>query len=876
MKTKKLKKAIVLIAMIATIAIPGNLFSQVAGRPEIITSKITNLHYNATTNRIEFTLKLKGDATSGYITDSPEHGTWGGCNIYWNVVPNAGVTLATNMTVCTVADNTDIDAGDFVVIHTNHPPGGTATPPAGTIPLSAAIIRDSEGEYDLSTTTYKVIGHYSIPVTSGIPNSDFYIEQRCGGGNWGPSTSIWASDRHSNPAAGGWIMADRPRYSLNTACPAQALWIGDVDADWFDADNWVNPLVATNPLPPLEAIPCQDTKVFIPGSGFRGSSLNQDNPIAHFPLLNSSEAICDEIVFFQGGQVGRIDLLNYNKAHVQLNFPADEWTVGVSHNAAPDYYYNFAKGYSSEELSAGQWHMLSMPIKGVVSGDLAYGGYPMTFMRKFNIENKDKLNPEDDRDEDGGRFTEGDWSTSFTEKAEVLEPGEGFAFYIYPRNASTNFGYQYISTDEAVTETGSGFETRDFGLLKTASVMEFPTYDNSVNLKSHRIQKYTSGQSTFYAVNVKKGALEIGDLIKTEQVETRTRSNDDFKLITEGIDDMYAQANGRTVMVGNPYASALDFRQFYNYNRSGNTPRITNAYKIWNGTSFIDYNCATSTASGGEIFTPYIAPMQAFFVTGTRNGGSLIFEPEDMSTVTPKGTPSQLRSTSNVEENIIRISASNPNATTSTVIGQLSDAIVDYKEGEDITKLFSPSASHSYVPEVFTTTQNAILSMNYINNVSANIAVGVRVPASGTTTLKLTGMDNYNADKIELVDGITGETIWNVTGLPSYEHSFNNGDGGYQAGRFYLRIAQSTTGFDNEATDEEAIQIYKTKGGIQVISSPSDLIRQIQIHDIQGRTLYSNNSVNADIYKVTESFDVQVFIIKVVTEKNTKSVKLNN
>ena len=178
-----------------------------------------------------------------------------------------------------------------------------------------------------------------------------------------------------------------------------------------------------------------------------------------------------------------------------------------------------------------------------------------------------------------------------------------------------------------------------------------------------------------------------------------------------------------------------------------------------------------------------------------------------------------------------------------------------------------------YVPEVYTLVGDIALTRNSIDNVSANISIGIRVPASGTTTLRLTGMNNYNAEKIELVDGLTQMTIADVTNSSSFEHLFDNGNGGYQNGRFYLRIAQGSTGIDKPI--DETIQAYEANEVIHIISSPNDLIKQIYIYDIQGHILYNNTSINTDIYQVKAPFESQqILIVKVATENNTENVKL--
>ena len=845
-KTKRL------IAMIAMMLFFSNVFAQVP-----IDLQLSNVHISG--NHLNFTLKFRGGA--GYSTCGY---SLGGFNVYLDAVyPNDQPALHFKQISGVYGIVPDKDPIFNISSHT------IMTGVTGKWRIGLTSVKNIvPPSADIDEDNYFIIGTYSVEIESGDPVGAVLkvvlVDPRI--------PSVWhgnhiASGAREQPLLRQPFVPTRPNgFPIQAAaCPAEALWTGALDTDWHDADNWVNPANG-NPT----GIPCATTNVYIPGSGYRGDALGAVVPI-HLPTL-STDANCNEITFFQGGQLGRIDLLTYNKARVQLNFPGGNQGARYYNSSStdPTAYYKFAKAYSSPELTAGAWHMLSIPLQGVVSGDLGYGGYPMTFMRKFNVENDAQMD----------NYISGDWSESYRTTTEKLNPAEGFAFYMYPQG--TSFGTVYSANDNK-NITGS---TTNYGIGATSGIIEFPTYDNTYKLNSHRIQTYSSGSSIFYDVEVGGYVFPLGDILVGGSTPV-ARTNNDYKLNTAYFSTDGFAALNREVLVGNPFMAALDFTAFHGQNSGTSTPRITNAYRIWNGTSFIDYNCAGETATSGA-FTTYIPPMQSFFVTGTRNG-SFTFDPEDMSVIVPKAAPVYLRSTQEkVERNIIRLSATNQQATTTNaIIAQSEGAGIEYKEGEDITKLFSPYKSvsidnqgneviyYSPTPEIYTLAGEIALSMNYIGQSGAIVPIGIRVAPSGSTTLRLTGMNNYNAEKIELVDGKTEITIADITNLPEYEYSFNNEEAGYQSGRFYLRIAESTTGTEN--IDLQGIQVYKANEAIQVLSSPDNRIKQIRIYDMQGRILYNNASLATDIYSVKEQFDKQqVVIVQVVTEKNTESVKIKN
>ena len=859
---RNVKKAFVLLF---ALAIYSNVFAQAEERQERIDVKISNFHYTGTA--VEFTLKMKAGA--GYVPNSPANGRWGALNIYIEIYPEAGVLLDTeNATNDAVALN-NFDIIFASTVYTNNP-GGLVP---GTVPFGINLSRTWTGANDI-TNEYGVAANYRIPLKPGstAPTSAtrMVIRERINdlGGDWNTVfASLWSNQRDAQPHSGP-IKSEKPAYHIETGCPTQALWIGGVDGDWFDSDNWVNPLVAADPLPALGMVPGSCTKVFIPGSGYRGQHLGNVNPIRNFPVLTSTNAKCNEIVFFQGGQVGRIDLLTYEKARVQLSFPWDgnSWTLAMSHNTAPDYYFNFAKGYSADDLTPGSWHMLSMPLQGVVSGDLAYGGYPFTFMRKFDVMRTGN-----------GRFEEGEWSTSYTETDEGLGAGEGFAYFVYSRaQAFSNGGLSYFNND---SENKAG---APYGLDVTAGVIELPTYDNAIALRSHRMQEYNPATkvSTFHEVGHNEAYL---GRFTGEVASTKTRSDNDTKFM-RGSDPSYISYSIRTnpnyVLVGNPYMSALDFDAFADLNWGTALTGINRDYQIWNGSSFDSYVSGGVSTAG---MTKYIPPMQGFFIK-TRNSGSpiqstanVIFYPEVMSTVVPFSQRAnvKLRNTDE-EQDIIRLSTQHGDKTSRAVIALKADATPGFVNDEDVTKLFSSAAGYPDVPEVYTLADGTALSINFVNNTSVTIPIGIRVPASGTTTLTLTGMNGYAAEKIEFVDAVTGE-VTDITGRNNFEITFANEQSGYQDGRFSLRIARSTTGWEDATIAEAGIQIYKSEEAIQVVSSPGDPIKQVRIYDLQGRMLYSNTDVNTDVYSVTEQFAAeQILVVQAVTEKNTESAKIKN
>jgi len=869
------KRAIIMLVMVA-------IFGNVKGQ-EFIHASLYNIYYNSTKNTLDFSLRFK--AGDDYVHNSDRYGKWIGLTLYLELYLD-GATLTGNENIAGdyTGNENDIKSADM---NGNVPLSALSTEPTRAY---AMPLERNNGSNDLKDT-YSYIATFSIPV-SGQPAASTYFSLRVFDINdgWTTNYSSWAADTYTDDKRRP-FSSEKEQYFIEFELPnpEQALWIGTNSSDWFEQANWVDPVT----FAPV-GIPDANTEVYISGTA------------PNFPMLTGTNRTnanthCKNITFFQGAQVGRIDLLTYKRARVQLNMYSP---INQSGNTDFADFWKYSYNFSTPPLATGQWHMLSMPLKGIVSGDVAYGGYPMTFVRKFNMQKVQSSSATD--------LFEAAWMDFTRGTTEPFEAGEGFAFYVYGKGLSdktangtadgsggtVGFGHDYFSFTGKSNHAGS-HPDGGYGLGTTNGIIEFPTYDKPDKLQSHRIQKYEGGVSTFYDIYVPSGNVNFNYTDEERYPvgqPTRQRDNSDVYSINNfntGSDYQFLGDRGYPVtatfrypissevmgevLVGNPFMSALDFDVLYTKNGPDDRFAIEdNSYRLWNGTEFVTYFCSAETrnTSDGSTFTQYIAPMQGFFVTTCGWGEDIEFYATTMSKVSPN--PINLRNSSEEERNIIRLSARNESgATTNTMIGQMENAEAGYKRGEDITKLFAPSDSHSHLSEVYTLANGTALSMNYIGESGAIVPIGVRTPSSGTTTLKLKGMNRYDADKIELIDGENESVIADITGLSEYEHLFDNAEGGYQGDRFYLRIAGATTGTKEIAGN--TIQIRRSGEAIHVVSSPNDLIKQIHIYDIQGRVLYSNTSVDTDIHWVKEAFAKnQVLVVKVATEINTESVKLKN
>ncbi|MCL1934625.1 MAG: IgGFc-binding protein [Candidatus Azobacteroides sp.] len=634
--------------------------------------------------------------------------------------------------------------------------------------------------------------------------------------------------------------------------------------NWNIRANWTPALVPTS---------CHT--VYIPGNS------------THYPKLTGQVA-CHDIYFIHGAELGRPDLLAYKKAHVQLNFDLkqsaqqkknDKDLILKGTNTWDR--MRFSADASAGPLSRERWHMLSSPLQGVVTGDLSFGGFPLTFLMKFGPVEKD-----------GTNYSVGKWTTTYTSLIEPVttNPTDGFAFYMY--------GYGINGNNTGCEESGSfgrlnesnyfpNRSGKDYGIKETNGILELPFFKDSTLLYSHRTQVYNpaSNTSVFYSVNDgKNNSADFNKLMETNVSVTRKADNGNYrfapekdeagsrkfqKIIHHPVNNL---KDGDEFLAGNPYMSSIDMVRFLEDNVSSVDP----SFRIWNGKISDFITCKYNKQTGKIISSDgsdmrYTAPFQGFFLK-YKGTGNVSFNVETISTVRPAGSSFNLRSDQETRgENILRIKAENQFAASHAAIGYKEGASNGYVRGEDVQKLFSP---YNYVPSVYSLADDVPVAINFINGAGEIIIpLGIKTEYTGKIKLTFTGMNNYTkASKIELIDALEGRTI-DLTGKSSETYSFDNTKKGIQNGRFLLRIGTSMTGLPNIAGSDN-LKIYGDSKGIFVISSPSDPVLQVIVYDFQGRKVFESAS-GAQYYPLQENIAHSSLIIKVITKNQAKTAKIN-
>ncbi|MDL2323394.1 T9SS type A sorting domain-containing protein, partial [Bacteroidales bacterium OttesenSCG-928-A17] len=652
-------------------------------------------------------------------------------------------------------------------------------------------------------------------------------------------------------------------------CPPITVWLG-VNSNWDDIQNWY-PAV----------IPQSCTDVYIPGN------------VSVFPSLESTGSnTCDNIYFLPNAQLGQPQYLNYNSAHVQLDYGAGslnsrpsitsnyQFVLLGKDRITSEFQTQFGVGKSGLTLERERWNMLSAPLKSIWPGDYAFGGFPISFIRKFDP---------DKQPNDASTFIKGRWSNYSNETTYEFTAGEGFCHFLYGMENdiysldSGNLWEEVAATDPKVVATQPvSVSGNPFGLAKSNGIIQLPYYNDSYLSDAHRNHEYNEEDetSTFhFFLQSPKSSADFMQFTGNKESKKRENANRFIAENEDGssMDVVYNRGKitdpqeSEFVLLGNPYMSTLDFEMFF----QANADLIKDNFQIYDGDIY-------HVSNHGDN----IAPMQSFLVELREgyNGEDLEFNfwAEYMAFTDPN---TKLRSNkSESEKNRLSITAKNPNKEIYTYIRKIDEA-KDVFCNYDMSKIID-FPMKSAIPEIYTLTEgkekDKAVIVNSVKSDNVIIPIGIISTYSGKMSFTLEGMDAYDA-KIYFVDVENDEAIeTEITGRTSFEYEFDytpglnaKGEAVANENRFRIQFSPLSQSGCGELETDLNIIAYAYNSDIVALSSADNLINAIQVFDIQGRLLFGKTDIRSSSYKAENILVTQgAYIVKVDTERGMKKIKI--
>lgn len=604
--------------------------------------------------------------------------------------------------------------------------------------------------------------------------------------------------------------------------------------NWNDPDNWVD-VSGT----PLNMIPVSCSNVYIPGGADNYPSLNPDKT----PTDIYGPAVCSNITFAYGAELGYQHKLSYDKAFIQYNWGYYDNFSGVNYGDQPTANYSSPAPVKKRDT----WYALAAPLKSMATGDFAFAGYPLTWQAGFALSDPNTGLK-------GGEIEIGNFDKKFSANDTPL--------------SETN---NAIAVKVALYQSSIGYQDhRNLEGLK--GILEIPYFENnakSVYYPGHIYDRFTKASKFFY-FNPKTLQLlhsPIGLMKRDEAYRFIYEKNGvapDISIggipsIVPGYEQKVRRQNSKSlkVMIGNPFMASINAKQFVQANNS-NGIKIDEAagYQIFDSNDQIWKHY--TFAGGGNIL-----PLQAFIITLTNEEANLLFPLEGTYALTKSLSA---KDASDLQTGNLVLKSVNNNG-----LGGDYSILASTGTDESIAnvKKMIYSEGHS-TPETFFITsdnKNYNLIQMYEKGVR-EIKIGVKC-SDNRNPLSLI-FENANefltANNLcpILLDKHLG-IEQNLIAKNKYDFTQRKADpkNGYiDADRFVLQLVSP----DQILNQLTGISIAYNDNAKQIEVRANQNIKQVQIYDILGRQIYSESGLNTSYFVKTLSLHQGVYVVKVYTE----------
>ncbi len=534
----------------------------------------------------------------------------------------------------------------------------------------------------------------------------------------------------------------------------------------------------------------------------------------NYPVLQDVANECHEVYFKFGGEIARTNYLTYYSAKVDLTVVRDRWYM----LSAP-----------LQNMYSGDYWLAPL---GILKGEEDYKRHdPVVYMQQYQTTNPQKP------DIIAGA---GQWSKSFNTLKVPLKAGIGFLTGIDGAGSDQTFYFPRPETEYEYFNKKAPY--------------------NPMDVWDRNLERYTDNSgnmigSLFYGHGNYPGYKDL------YPETTKLVTGRDGNLTLTGVTD---QSGYTTILVGNPLMSHLDFKKF-----AGLNPGIMpDRYYLWNGTSFDAFLTGTNNGdintnswiSGSEL----IAPMQSFIVQKT-DPSAQISEFSITQEMSVTGGGSTLRSFRISDVFNVELQRNGQRQSGITLI--YSPGISNrFKEDKDVPAMFSETDKEPAV--LYSLADNHATFIRTLGDLGEPIALAIRTTKKGELTLKLNNPVAID-DPIYLEDRFSGQRI----DLTKETYTFNNTSGDID-GRFYLYVANETTGIQEKKISDSGISIYADLGMLYTASQIDDPIRSVEVAGIQGQILMKKDQLNQSQISFPLPEKQKIVIVRVHTEKYMRTEKI--
>ena len=309
-------------------------------------------------------------------------------------------------------------------------------------------------------------------------------------------------------------------------------------------------------------------------------------------------------------------------------------------------------------------------------------------------------------------------------------------------------------------------------------------------------------------------------------------------------------------LMANPYTS------YINWTLMGKT-NVNQTLYLWdnslypsiapttNTTYFRTYN-AVSNIGVPAGTTPYIAPLQGFFVKATYTNPKLTFPPSART----HSNSAYYKDVST--EIVVRLKAETEEGADELVICKNYAAKQGFEEFDSEKMLnANPLEMYSYAKT------GEKLTINTIDNIQTIIPLGINGMAGSKA--KITAFALETSNQVYLEDRHKGKLI-SLSENTEYSFEFPTDE---LQGRFFIRF-----GDVNTPITSSDVKVFKNNNELNVIAQTGENIEQLEVYSLTGACLFKAAS-NSNMFTTSLDLAIGVYMIRVKTNITTQNVKLN-
>lgn len=508
--------------------------------------------------------------------------------------------------------------------------------------------------------------------------------------------------------------------------------------------------------------------------------------------------ICRDIHFEPGAQMLHAEQLLYNKA----------WT--------------------DVEITPGQWTAVSTPLQGVVAGDwyapTATGRQETEYFKdiKFTDGGYNRLNP---------AVYQRSWSTGAT-IVEKQTPNTTVSFDTEWSSAYNDASVPYVA--------GGGFSIK--GVTSNSSLLfRFPKADEGYDVSTAEEDKSVDRTNA--------GKLLVSNMVDRSDPYTYVHSD----IVTV---KLTPSADGKYLMVGNPFMASLDVQAFV----AANSDVL--AQKYWIG-DMSEANAVSYDSEEGWTATTslLIAPYAVFYVqiaetaTPDEKGNFIVKFTSDMQQFETTSTDDSSQATS------LKITAEDAEGSSSAAVRYTASASNGFGM-EDAQMISGLTGNADNAPKVYTVAGNTAVSVNQLKD-AQRIPLGVTAADGSVVTLTFSGVAAVKDAAIYDAE-LQSET-------PLYE-GYQLMVNGPSYGRYFLIGHGSGTTGITETGAEGNVSVSSIVPR-QVVVTSDTALRSVSVWSAGG-ALLKKVSPNGNFTCTLNGVDSGMVVVRTETESGSQVTKI--